>query len=106
MRFAIPSVHDGAVIDDHGEGAEILPRDRQRKSKRRPDCEGYLDAVLEATPMARRLASGTCEGYAIEQSSIDIERDQADLMLATYASGILLAYTLRAGTARFTRDWC
>ena len=31
--------------------------------------------------MARRFASGTCGG-AVEQSAIDIERDQADLMVA------------------------
>src|SRR5579872_1405207 len=81
MRFAILRFHDGAVIDDHGESAGNLLRDRQRKIEAPPGYEGNLDAVgrggLNGAPIGWWHLRG-----AIEQSSVDIERDEADLMLA------------------------
>jgi hypothetical protein len=81
MRFAILRFHDGAVIDDHGEGAGNLLRDRQRKIEAPPGYEGNLDAVRRGSFYGAPIGFWHLRS-AIEQSSIDIERDQADLMLA------------------------
>jgi hypothetical protein len=81
MRLAILRFHHRAVIDDHGESAGDLLRDGQRKIEAPPGYQGDLDAL------GRGGLNGEPVGFwhlrsAIEQGSIDIERDQADLMLA------------------------
>lgn len=98
MCFAILRFHDGAVIDDHGEGAGNLPRDGQREIETPPGYEGNFDTrsrggLNSASIGLRHLRS------AIEQSSIDIERDQAHLMLAVRGWHFSILHAASANSA-------
>ena len=81
MRLAAARLDERTIADDEMNLAGKCIGNGAGKIEAPPSYEGYLDAVR------RGSLNGAPIGFwdlrsAIEQSSIDIERDQADLMLA------------------------